>query len=209
MAIAACARLTGRQSRSRLLSANLTDVQLVLAQGKENTERRDLSFIERAFFARNLVERGFERGLVQDALSLDKAEMTQFPQVAAAVPALVVRAIGPAPKIGRPRWVRFAELLKSDDAREAALDEIALVRSSRSTATHALTGVFERLMKHAESCRRRDARARYSRSHNQSSRSSNLQLFRQGRQVLTFRAISRTDFAAFVAGELEALLSRY
>ncbi len=61
---------------------DLTDMQLVLAQGKENTERRDLSFIERAFFARNLVERGFERGLVQDALSLDKAEMSRFLQVA-------------------------------------------------------------------------------------------------------------------------------
>ena len=93
---------------------DLTDVQLVLAQGKENTERRDLSFIERAFFARNLVERGFDRGLVQDALSLDKAEMSRFLQVAAAVPAPIVRAIGPAPKIGRPRWVRLAELLKSE-----------------------------------------------------------------------------------------------
>ena len=30
----------------------LTDAELVVAQGKENLERRDLSFIERAFFAK-------------------------------------------------------------------------------------------------------------------------------------------------------------
>ncbi len=90
----------------------LTDAELVLAQGKENSERRDLSFIERALFAQALVERGFERSTVQDALSLHKAEMTRFLQVAAAIPELIIRAIGPAPKVGRPRWMQLADVLR-------------------------------------------------------------------------------------------------
>ena len=90
----------------------LTDAELVLAQGKENSERRDLSFIERALFAQALIERGFERSTVQDALSLHKAEMTRFLQVAAAIPEQIIRAIGPAPKVGRPRWMQLADVLR-------------------------------------------------------------------------------------------------
>lgn len=90
----------------------LTDAELILAQGKENSERRDLSFIERALFAQALVERGFNRSTVQEALSLHKAEMTRFLQVAASVPEQIIRAIGPAPKVGRPRWMQLADVLK-------------------------------------------------------------------------------------------------
>lgn len=90
----------------------LSDAELVLAQGKENSERRDLSFIERALFAQALIERGFERSTVQDALSLHKAEMTRFLQVATAIPEQIIRAIGPAPKVGRPRWMQLADTLR-------------------------------------------------------------------------------------------------
>lgn len=110
--------------RVRAIVRELSDTELVLAQGKENTERRDLSFIERAFFAHALIERGFERGVVQEALSLHKAEMTRYLQVAEAVPHRIARAIGPAPKIGRPRWMAIAELLKGDAAQVKANDEI-------------------------------------------------------------------------------------
>ncbi len=188
---------------------DLSDVQLVLAQGKENTERRDLSFIERAFFARNLVERGFERGLVQDALSLDKAEMTRFLQVAAAVPAPIVRAIGPAPKIGRPRWIRLAELLKSESARQAALNEIALDAFKAADSNSRFNRIFKRLSKQVEpvamptrevpSAKIRDVKI-----------SSIAQLRSdRGLHVLTFTEHAPNGFAEFVASELDKLLSRF
>lgn len=102
----------------------LSDDELVLAQGKENTERRNLSFIERAFFAAALMRHGFERGVVQRALSLHKAEMTRLLQVAEAVPAQIAIAIGPAPKAGRPRWMALAEFFKHDTAIVIAEDLI-------------------------------------------------------------------------------------
>jgi ParB family transcriptional regulator, chromosome partitioning protein len=190
---------------------DLTDAQLVLAQGKENTQRRDLSFIERAFFARNLVERGFERGLVQDALSLDKAEMTRFLQVAAAVPAPIVRAIGPAPKIGRPRWVRFAELFKSEGARQAALDEIALDAFKMADSNSRFNRIFERLLKQAEPVK---APAREVTSTIQEStdfKGSSIALLHldKGRRVLAFTEHAPNGFAEFVASELDTLLHRF
>ncbi|WP_099867502.1 plasmid partitioning protein RepB [Pararhizobium haloflavum] len=109
----------------RAVVRDLEDHELVMAQGKENTERRNLSFIERAFFAQTLIHRGFDRGVVQQALSLHKTEMTRFLQVAALVPPMVIRAIGPAPKAGRPRWLELAEIFqKRPAAMEIAIDEI-------------------------------------------------------------------------------------
>lgn len=125
----------------------LSDIELVLAQGKENSERRDLSFIERALFAHELIGRGFERSVVQDALSLHKAEMTRFLQVAEAVPEHIVRAIGAAPKIGRPRWMALAELLKSEAARVKADDEISSARFREASSDERFNLLFTRLQR--------------------------------------------------------------
>ncbi|WP_395446269.1 plasmid partitioning protein RepB (plasmid) [Aminobacter sp. UC22_36] len=128
----------------------LSDVELVLAQGKENSERRDLSFIERALFAHELIGLGFERGLVQDALSLHKAEMTRFLQVADAVPEHIVRAIGAAPKVGRPRWMALAELLKGEAARVKADDETTSERFRAAASDERFNLLFTRLQRRGQ-----------------------------------------------------------
>jgi ParB family chromosome partitioning protein len=124
----------------------LSDDALVLAQGKENAERRNLSFIERALFAKSLVARGFERKVVGDALSVDKTELSRLLQVADSVPEQIVRGIGPAPKTGRPRWMALGELLSSEGARMRAIDELfgETCRAADSDTRFAV--VFARLM---------------------------------------------------------------
>jgi len=91
----------------------LTDTQLVVAQGKENAERRNLSFIERAQFAAHLEQRGFERPVIQAALAVHPAELTRLLSVARSIPTEVINAIGPSPRAGRPRWMEFATLLSA------------------------------------------------------------------------------------------------
>ena len=103
----------------------LDDEALALAQGQENAERRDLSFIERAMFARALIERGLDRAAVMRATSLHKAELSRMLQVAEAIPPHVARAIGPAPKAGRPRWMKLAEALRGEAARARAAETVA------------------------------------------------------------------------------------
>jgi ParB family chromosome partitioning protein len=100
----------------RAIVRPLGDAELVVAQGKENAERRNLSFIERACFAAALAARGFDRRTLNAALGVHSAEMTRFLAVAASVPAGLVRAIGPAPRAGRPRWMELAGLLARPDA---------------------------------------------------------------------------------------------
>lgn len=93
----------------RAIIRPLTDAELVIAQGKENAERRNLSFIERAMFAAELESRGFDRATLHAALAAHPAEMTRYLAVARAIPRWLVQAIGPAPRAGRPRWMAMAE----------------------------------------------------------------------------------------------------
>lgn len=90
----------------------LSDVELVVAQGKENAERRNLSFIERSQFASHLEQKGFERATIQAALAVHPAELTRLLAVARSIPGHIVSAIGPAPRAGRPRWMEFAKLME-------------------------------------------------------------------------------------------------
>lgn len=93
----------------------LTNEELIVAQGKENSDRRDLSFIERALFAARLEDLGFARTAITAALSLQKGNLSTMISVAKSIPEELIVAVGPAPKIGRPRWEGFAELVKQGD----------------------------------------------------------------------------------------------
>lgn len=95
----------------------MSDEDLVVAQGVENSARENLSFIERAMFAWRLEEAGFARSVVQAALSIDRAEASKLVAVAKAIPLSIVAAIGPAPKVGRARWQGLAGALTSDTSR--------------------------------------------------------------------------------------------
>ncbi|WP_246753061.1 plasmid partitioning protein RepB [Sinorhizobium sp. BG8] len=90
----------------------LTDDALVVAQGKENTERKDLSFIEQALFAQELKERSFDRQTIAAALGRGEdrglAYISILTSLASSLPQDLVRRIGPAPKTGRPKWEKLA-----------------------------------------------------------------------------------------------------
>jgi len=121
----------------------------VLAQGKENAERRNLSFIERALFAKALTARGFERKLVCEALALEKSELSRLLQVADSVPPLFVQAIGPAPKAGRARWMALGEIFANDNGAkwEIATDETTGTRFRAATSDERFRMLFDRLVR--------------------------------------------------------------
>jgi ParB family chromosome partitioning protein len=103
-------------AKVRAVVRTLDDHELVLAQGIENSARRDLSFIERALFALALEKSGYDRPVIMAALSTDKTELSKMLTTGRALPEAIVRAIGPAPRAGRRRWMQLAELLKSREA---------------------------------------------------------------------------------------------
>jgi ParB family transcriptional regulator, chromosome partitioning protein len=117
----------------------LSDAELVVAQGKENNERRDLSFIERALFAAHLEERGFDRGTIQAALGVDKPEVSRLISVATTISSDLILAIGPAPKVGRPRWLTVADRLSDS----VAAQKVKAVLSSDSFRASDSDGRFQ------------------------------------------------------------------
>jgi len=108
---------------------NLTDDELVLAQGQENSARQDLSFIERALYAAQLEAGGVRRDIIMAALAVDKSNLSRLIQAATQLPADIIRLIGPAPKTGRDRWYELSSRLNAvgaaDNARQL-LQEAAL-----------------------------------------------------------------------------------
>lgn len=98
----------------------LNDRELVIAQGQENSARKDLSFIERANFARQMRDAGYDRKVICDALNVDKTLISRMLSVADAIPLTLIEAIGAAPSIGRDRWLALSDRLKGRDMVSAA-----------------------------------------------------------------------------------------
>jgi len=101
----------------RAVVRNLTDEQLVVAQGQENSGRTDLTFIERARYAARLEDRKFSREIIMAALNVDKAALSRLIAIATRVPAALIEAIGPAPGFGRVRWQELTELIDEGENR--------------------------------------------------------------------------------------------
>jgi ParB family transcriptional regulator, chromosome partitioning protein len=110
--------------RVRAHVRELSDEDLVVAQGLENSAREDLSFIERAVFAAKLEDAGFQRSVIQTALSVDRAEVSKLVSVARAIPGDVVEAVGRAPKVGRGRWQALADAMTEAAPRRRARSAI-------------------------------------------------------------------------------------
>jgi ParB family transcriptional regulator, chromosome partitioning protein len=103
------ARALGRKVRA--VVKDMDDVAHILAQGQENTARADLSFIEKALFAKNLRDLGQDKGVIEQALTIDGTLLSRMLSVASTVPGHVIEAIGPAKQIGRDRWEEFKKLM--------------------------------------------------------------------------------------------------
>ncbi|WP_117196097.1 plasmid partitioning protein RepB [Rhizobium terrae] len=90
---------------------DLTDEQLVIAQGQENNEREDLTFIEKARFAHQL-HKQFSRDVIISSMSLDKADLSKMLQIVETIPEAIVDAIGRAPGVGRRSWLDMAAFVE-------------------------------------------------------------------------------------------------
>jgi ParB family chromosome partitioning protein len=125
----------------RAVVRNLNDVELVIAQGQENSARLDLSFIERVSFALALEDRGFDRNVIMAALNIGRTQISKLTALGRSIPAHIIVAVGSAPKAGRPRWNQLAERLN-----RAAPDSIDLILNDPSFQHSDTDARFVRLL---------------------------------------------------------------
>lgn len=92
----------------KALVRTLDDGEALIAKGLENASRQDLSFYERARFAKAILNQGHTREHALQALSISKNTLSQLERVARLVPDAVGEAIGAAHGAGRPKWMALA-----------------------------------------------------------------------------------------------------
>lgn len=109
----------GRQVKA--VVRNMSDEELVVAQGQENNEREDLTFIEKARFASKLNTR-FSREVIAASLSMDRTLLSRMLVLVDALPERLVDAIGRAPGIGRPSWQQMSEFIEKASDPNAIID---------------------------------------------------------------------------------------
>ncbi|PZQ47513.1 MAG: plasmid partitioning protein RepB [Rhodovulum sulfidophilum] len=134
---------------AKALVRSLSDEQAILAQGQENSQRLDPSFIEKALFAADLAEAGYDAAVILDALAIDKPMLSRMGKVARAIPRPVAEAIGPAHGVGRRRWEELA-----DTARERGIDLLALAEELAEELARSVSD--ERFARIAQAVARRD-----------------------------------------------------
>lgn len=129
----------------------LSDEELVVSQGIENSERLNLSFIEQALFALTLKERGYSRETISDALGRKEGQRLAYISIltntAMMIPDALIRQIGPASSIGRPKWERLGALIhgRKLSARQSEIlaDLVASSTWSGSTSDERFNLVLE------------------------------------------------------------------
>lgn len=114
------ARELGRPVRA--VVKRLDDIASVIAQGQENSARSNLSFIERAFFAKNLLESGMTKNVVRSSLAIDDAMLSKMLGVVEVVPAPIIKSLGASKKIGRDKWLSLRQLLLPPALQKVATD---------------------------------------------------------------------------------------
>nr|DAM62830.1 MAG TPA: RepB plasmid partitioning protein [Caudoviricetes sp.] len=106
----------------RAIVKPLADIEHVIAQGQENTARANLSFIEKALFARKLFAAGMSKDVVKSALTIDDTLLSRMLSVAEVVPDDVIEALGAAKGVGRDRWEELKKAVLNPAIAQAASD---------------------------------------------------------------------------------------
>ena len=102
------ARELGRKVKA--VVKTIDDRTHVIAQGQENSARANLTFIERALFAKRLEDLGYDRDVISSALAANAAAVSKMISITDRIPVETIQKIGPAPGIGRERWLELSLL---------------------------------------------------------------------------------------------------
>jgi plasmid partitioning protein RepB len=137
-------RIIGRPIKAQI--TNLSDDELVIAQGQENRDRLDLSFIERSLFAKRLEEKNFKRETICAALKVDNPQLTRMLQVARGIPFELIEKIGSAPSVGRRRWMEMSDALKSLDWNDVKAEVLLAAGTTSSDSDERFGNVMSALL---------------------------------------------------------------
>ncbi|MTH79590.1 ParB/RepB/Spo0J family partition protein [Paracoccus aestuariivivens] len=89
----------------------MSDEEAFIAQGVENNERLETSFIERARTIISALDAGFTQVQVEKFLGVDQTMISRMKSIYSGLGEELVLAIGPARGVGRRKWERLQKLV--------------------------------------------------------------------------------------------------
>ncbi len=109
----------------RAVIKEISDRDHVVAQGQENANRANLSFLERALLASSIVNANYDddNATVLSALAIDKATLSKMLSVAG-ISQPILDALGAARAVGRDRWYELKTLLDRPANKTKAMELI-------------------------------------------------------------------------------------
>jgi ParB family transcriptional regulator, chromosome partitioning protein len=198
------ARELGRNVRA--VVKNLSDEAHVTAQGHENSARANLTFVEKANFAKQLEALGYRRDVIVSSLGSNEASISKMISVATRIPSRVIEKIGAAPGAGRERWVALSLLVgkKPDEVAEFLNDpDINQLPSDQR---------FDQLWKRLNSSgkRVRKGRAKQERTWSAPDRTLNATFSRSGKKtMLALEDPTNAGFGSWIAENLDSLYKSF
>lgn len=187
----------------------LDDTTAIVAQGQENAARSNLSFIEKARFAKRLADSGYNKATIKSALATDDTLLSRMLSVAEQIPESVLEAIGAAKGIGRDRW---EELKKSVQIPANSAKAVAFVADEAFSVNAHADERFSSLLNHlkSQSKVRRSAKAAESTSWSAPDRSVQVSGRRTGKSYTL--ALSSKDgpmLGTWILNNIESIYDQY
>lgn len=142
----------------RAVIKNIEDIAHIVAQGQENTARANLSFIEKALFAKKLLGMGQSKHTIKSALMIDDTLLSRMLSVAETIPPTVIEALGAAKAVGRDRWEELKKLVAHPENAEFARQEITSEQFLAKDAPERFNFLLARLVASRKSPRKMGAR---------------------------------------------------
>lgn len=193
----------------RAVVKEVSDIDHVIAQGQENSARENLSFIERAAFAQQLLERGYDRTTIQSALTVDAPMLTRMLSVTSRVPAGLVQSIGAAKGVGRDRWLDLAQLVE----RPALLAKAEAIAAETTFLGNASDAKFELIvdaLRRSDRPKRRDLVKPIKAKWQPADKAVSAEITDTGKAfALSLRSKDASRFGRYLASNLDRLYGQF
>lgn len=201
------ARELGRKVRAVVKS--LDDRTHVIAQGQENSARANLSFIERAMFARRLEDLGYDRELIGTALAANAAALSKMLSVTGRVSVQVIDAIGAAPGVGRERWVELS-LLAGKAANAGTIAEVIAAENFSDLASDERFATLYRALNGSAYPVKKVVAGSHLRKWQPKDKTVEAEIRNTGRAFsISMKARNAGQFGEYLSGQLDALYEQF
>lgn len=187
----------------------LDDKTHVIAQGQENSARANLTFIERASFAKRLLDLGYDRAVIGSALAANAAAVSKMLSVTDRIPDQIIGRIGPAPSVGRERWVELSLLVGKSSNEDRVMELTAADGFAELESDERFNALFSALNKVGKPVKK-TVMVTQKTTWQPSDNAVSAQISNTGKAfMLSMRAKNASEFGRFLSDNLDRLYAEF